>query len=34
MSDFLHRDVDSLPLPRAHSPVPKAAERDAFDDPE
>lgn len=33
MGDFLHRDGDSL-LPRAHSPVPKVAERDPLDDPE
>ena len=34
MGDFLHRDGDSLLLPRAHSPVPKVAERDPLDDPE
>lgn len=34
MGDFLHRDGDSAVLPRTHSPVPKVAERDPFDDPE
>jgi len=34
MDDFLHNDVDSLPPPRTHSPVRRAAERGPFDDPE
>jgi len=34
MDDFLHHDGDTLPPPKAYSPVLTVAERDLLDDPE